>query len=96
MADIRTDVNYLDLYTINADYIGSRQVMNDEETVDFHDASTMRIWFNEQSDNYRQHWHTAIEIIMPVENYYDAKITIPCIMLCRVRYFSFRREKFTN
>ncbi|MBQ7774351.1 MAG: helix-turn-helix transcriptional regulator [Lachnospiraceae bacterium] len=74
MADILANANYLDFYTINADYIGSRQVRNEQETVDFHNASTMRIWYNEQSDNYRQHWHTAVEIIMPVENYYDAKI----------------------
>ena len=74
MADIRENTNYLDFYTINADYMGSRQVKNEQETVAFHDSSTMRIWYNEQSDNYRQHWHTAIEIIMPVENYYDAKI----------------------
>lgn len=74
MADIHANANYLDFYTINADYMGSRQVMDEQETVAFHDGSTMRIWYNEQSDNYRQHWHTAIEIIMPVENYYEAKI----------------------
>ena len=74
MADIKENTNYLDFYTINADYVGSRQVMDEQETVDFQNASTMRIWYNEQSDNYRQHWHTAVEIIMPVENYYEAKI----------------------
>ncbi len=74
MADIHANANYLDFYTINADYMGSRQVMDEQETVAFHNGSTMRIWYNEQSDNYRQHWHTAIEIIMPVENYYEARI----------------------
>lgn len=74
MADIHINDNYLDFYSKNDDYTGSRQLKNEQEVVEFHNASTMRIWFNEQNINFPQHWHSAMEIIMPVENYYDAYI----------------------
>ena len=70
MADIHINDNYLDFYSTNDDYTGSRQLKNEQEVVEFHNASTMRIWFNEQNINFPQHWHSAMEIIMPVENYY--------------------------
>lgn len=74
MADIHIDENYLDFYSTNSDYTGFRQLRNKQEVVEFQNASTMRIWFNEQNYSYPQHWHSAMEIIMPVENYYDAYI----------------------
>lgn len=74
MADIRMNPNYLDFYTANDDFTGSRSVTNKQEAVEFHHESTMRIWYNEQPDPYHPHWHTALEIIMPMENYYDAHI----------------------
>lgn len=74
MADIRMNPNYLDFYTANDDYTGSRNVTNHQEAVEFHNESTMRIWYNEQPDLYSAHWHTALEIIMPMENFYDVQI----------------------
>lgn len=74
MADIRVNGNYLDFYSINNDYTGSRHFTANQEEVEFHNASTVRIWFNEQSESYPSHWHTAMEILMPVDNYYDVNI----------------------
>ena len=74
MADIRMNPNYLDFYTANDDFTGSRHVNDRQEAVEFHQESTIRIWYNEQPDTYPAHWHTAMEIIMPMENYYDVHI----------------------
>ena len=63
--------NHLDLYSINSDFTGSRYFTIDQEEVEFHNATTIRIWFNELSADFPSHWHTAMEILMPVENYYD-------------------------
>lgn len=59
-----------DFYSINSDFTGSREVKNSQELVEFHNASTVRIWLNEQNSGYPAHWHSAMEIIMPVENNY--------------------------
>lgn len=74
MADIKVHGNYLDFYSINADYTGSRNLEDTQEVVEFHDNSSMRIWYNTQTEDFDTHWHSAIEIIMPVENYYDVVI----------------------
>ncbi|MDF2610473.1 MAG: hypothetical protein K0R92_1947 [Lachnospiraceae bacterium] len=63
--------NDLDFYSINTDFTGSRCFADNQEKVEFHNATTMRIWCNEQSDSYPSHWHTAMEILMPIENHYD-------------------------
>lgn len=57
--------NHLDLYSINSDFTGSRYFTIDQEEVEFHNATTIRIWFNEQSADFPSHWHTAMEILMP-------------------------------
>ncbi len=74
MADIHINPNHFDFYTANDDFTGSRNVTDKQESVEFHHESTMRIWYNEQPDLYQAHWHTALEIIMPVENFYDVHI----------------------
>lgn len=66
--------NPMDFYSKNDDFTGSRQMQSTHEVVEYQNASTMRIWYNEQNTNFSQHWHSAMEIIMPVENYYDAYI----------------------
>lgn len=45
--------NHLDLYSINSDFTGSRYFTIDQEEVEFHNATTIRIWFNEQSADFR-------------------------------------------
>ena len=74
MANLKTNGNFLDFYGINHDYNGTREVQDSQETVSFQDNSTVRIWLNTQTECFEVHWHTALEIIMPVENYYDAYV----------------------
>ena len=64
----------VDLYSANADFAGSRLVDNIHEIVEFHNSTTVRIWFNEQNTVYETHWHNALEMIMPHQNYYDVKV----------------------
>ncbi len=44
------------------------------ETVIYHENSKFKIYLNKQNENYPQHWHTAAEVIMPIENTYTAII----------------------
>lgn len=67
----KTDGNFLDFSSINYDFTGIRKVSDSCEAVQFQNNSTIRIWLNTQTDNFDAHWHTALEIIMPIENYYD-------------------------
>lgn len=41
-----------------------------KETVRYDDDFAMRIYLNEEAENYPIHWHTDVEIIMPLENIY--------------------------
>lgn len=61
-----------DFYTANANYSVIRNIAeNNKELVEFNDSSIVKIWYNEQAYDYSTHWHSVMEIIMPVENYYD-------------------------
>ena len=40
------------------------------ETVAFGENSTILIWKNSQNQSYNPHWHTALEVIIPLENDY--------------------------
>lgn len=64
----------MDLYTTNNDYTGSRTMEQNKELVEYHANSNHRIWYNEQTEGFDAHWHTAMEIIVPIENYYDVII----------------------
>jgi AraC-like DNA-binding protein len=66
--------NYLDFYTQNSDW-KERTVKDDYEIIKYQNDTTIRIWYNEQAQNYEPHWHPALEIIMPVENYYEAVVS---------------------
>lgn len=61
-----------DFYTANDDYHGSTMVSKNHEIVDYHNSSTMRIWYNEQDEIYPSHWHNTLEIIVPVRDSYYA------------------------
>ncbi len=63
----------IDLYSVNYDFTGT-VIKNSEEIVSFKSDSTIRIWFNDLHRHFPTHWHSALEIILPVENYYDAYI----------------------
>ncbi len=42
------------------------------ETVSYSDHFGIRLYMNKVADDYPIHWHTAVEIIMPIENGYTA------------------------
>jgi AraC-like DNA-binding protein len=44
------------------------------EKVDYQNNTSMLLHINSEVDNYSVHWHTAIEMIMPVENIYTINI----------------------
>ena len=40
------------------------------ETINYADQSVFRLHQNKEAENYPEHWHTGIEVIMPIENWY--------------------------
>lgn len=59
--------------SVNSDFPGKRTIQpGQQEMVSYHLSSAVRIWRNDQCTDYEAHWHTALEIIVPVENWYDA------------------------
>lgn len=42
-----------------------------QELIQYHVDSSVRIWFNDQPENYDPHWHSALEIIVPMESWYN-------------------------
>ncbi len=44
------------------------------EKVDYQNNSSILLHINHETDNYSTHWHTAIELIMPVTNFYTISI----------------------
>ncbi len=57
-------------YSVNNDWTGSRNVSDGHEIVEYPAKSLHRIWLNEQSHGFEPHWHSAMEIIVPIENIY--------------------------
>jgi len=55
---------------VNSDWAGNRYE-DSHELVGYKNNTTVRIWYNHQTIGYSSHWHTALEIILPVENHYD-------------------------
>ena len=59
---------------VNNDYLGLRHVEDSQELVSYYANTSHRIWLNDLTAKYDTHWHSALEIINPVENYYDAVV----------------------
>jgi len=72
--DINNETNIQKTYEANQDYSGKRIVLNSQEMVDYRHKSMHRIWLNEQKTGYDSHWHSALEITVPIENYYEVNI----------------------
>lgn len=51
-----------------------RDLDGDHERVDYASGSSIRIWRNIEATNYPMHWHSAVEIISPIENKYTVII----------------------
>lgn len=43
-----------------------------QETVNFKENTGLRLYVNDEVEDYPSHWHTPLEIIMPIENNYIA------------------------
>lgn len=63
--------NYDNYNQINNDYTGTRNIQDNQEVVQFHESTLHRVWLNDLTVSYPSHWHSALEIIVPVENYYE-------------------------
>ncbi len=74
MENKKIDRAHQDYYTANSDWAGGRNIEDSQEIIQYHTNSGIRIWCNEQTEDYDSHWHCALEIIMPIENYYDVEI----------------------
>ena len=61
-------------HNINNDFSGTRTIQSFQEFVEYHEENAVRIWLNELKIDFESHWHTALEIIVPVENWYDATV----------------------
>ena len=62
-------------YNANSDTYQPRVLVGTgQELVQYYQDSAIRIWYNDLPANYEPHWHTALEIIVPVENWYEATI----------------------
>lgn len=70
-----------DFYSANSDYLGITMVNKNHEIVNYRNSSTVRIWYNEQLENYPLHWHNSLEILLPVSDCYYATVneTTNCI-----------------
>ncbi|MBP3217495.1 MAG: helix-turn-helix domain-containing protein [Lachnospiraceae bacterium] len=66
----RPELNY---YQQNRDFV-ARTVESRLEKNIFPKGGSIRIWHNEQTDGFEAHWHRALEVIVPIENCYDAVI----------------------
>lgn len=74
MATQKNATTLVDFNSSNWDFSGTRQINDQQEMVHFNHDSSIRIWLNKEDANFPSHWHTALEMIMPIENYYDVTI----------------------
>lgn len=65
-----------DLYLVQPDNIPNfdRLLEGEQEHIRGVKSSSMRFWLNVQASDYSNHWHTALEIITPLEGTYTANI----------------------
>lgn len=74
MHTIPENIDKSEMYKVNLDYNGEREMSDFLETIKYRNNSALRIWYNDISESYDMHWHNTLEIIVPVENYYDVTI----------------------
>ena len=67
--------NRATFYSANSDTSRPRILVGTgQELVQYRQESYVRIWFNDIPADFSPHWHNALEIIMPVENWYETQI----------------------
>ncbi len=70
MSSIKEQTNYDNFNSVNSDYRERLVSEKSEETVTFMPNSMHRIWLNDLPVGFAAHWHSALEIIVPMENDY--------------------------
>lgn len=55
-------------------YSFHRDLDGDHERVDYANGSSIRIWRNHETASFSTHWHSAVEIVTPIENTYTVVI----------------------
>ncbi len=65
--------NPVEFNLVNNDWAGNRYE-DSHELVGFKNNTTVRIWYNHQTHGFSSQWHTALEMILPMENYYDVTV----------------------
>lgn len=56
------------------DFDWIREDEDDQEIIQYMPGTAIRFWYNTETMCYGTHWHNSIEIIVPLENTYDAII----------------------
>lgn len=56
---------------VNDDFTGTRNIQDSQEVVQYRENTSHRVWLNDLAIDYEMHWHSALEIVLPVDNYYD-------------------------
>ena len=51
------------------------------ETVNYKDATTLKLYYNNENENYPSHWHMSCEIIMPTDNIYTIETPEKTVIL---------------
>ncbi len=72
MIKLKEDVK-LNYYQQNTDF-RERVLEGENEKFIFPKDSSIRIWYNQETIDYATHWHNALEIVFPLENYYDVDV----------------------
>lgn len=62
-------------YSANSDTVHSRILTGTgQELVQYRRDTAIRIWYNDLCTDFEPHWHSALEIVAPVDNWYDTVI----------------------
>jgi AraC-like DNA-binding protein len=51
------------------------------ETINYKQSTSIKLYDNDENENYPSHWHTSMEIIMPTENIYTVESSNQVITL---------------
>jgi len=61
-------------YNPKKDQDGTREISGTFEKVNYSEGASVLLWVNREYANYPLHWHSAVEIIMPLENSYTVSM----------------------
>lgn len=71
-----------DICRRNGEYTAMIETLNGIiETVNYKQSSSIKLFDNDEYEDYPSHWHTALEIIMPTENIYTLNCSGETIVL---------------